>query len=91
MARAKNFKTVDYLLVHGTADGTLSRLKHTQISFAQWSLDGKCRFDVRSRTESAVFPADNVHFQQAAQISRALVDEQVDFETMVNIGPGKWD
>ncbi|XP_069009657.1 dipeptidyl peptidase 4 [Embiotoca jacksoni] len=44
-SRAKNFKTVDYLLVHGTAD-------------------------------------DNVHFQQAAQISRALVDEQVDFEAM---------
>ncbi|KAG7227530.1 hypothetical protein INR49_005345 [Caranx melampygus] len=42
--RVKNFKTVDYLLVHGTAD-------------------------------------DNVHFQQAAQISKALVDEQVDFET----------
>lgn len=44
-SRAKNFKTVEYLLVHGTAD-------------------------------------DNVHFQQAAQISKALVDEQVDFEAM---------
>ncbi|KAI4806013.1 hypothetical protein KUCAC02_010605 [Chaenocephalus aceratus] len=44
-ARAKNFKTVDYLLVHGTAD-------------------------------------DNVHFQQAAQISKALVEEEVDFEAM---------
>uniref|UniRef100_A0AAQ4PVS8 Fibroblast activation protein, alpha n=1 Tax=Gasterosteus aculeatus aculeatus TaxID=481459 RepID=A0AAQ4PVS8_GASAC len=44
-ARAKNFKTVDYLLVHGTAD-------------------------------------DNVHFQQAAQISKALVNVQVDFEAM---------
>lgn len=44
-ARAYNFKTVDYLLVHGTAD-------------------------------------DNVHFQQAAQISKALVDQQVDFEAM---------
>ncbi|XP_049327079.1 dipeptidyl peptidase 4 [Astyanax mexicanus] len=43
--RAKNFKSVQYLLVHGTAD-------------------------------------DNVHFQQAAQISKALVDEQVDFESM---------
>lgn len=32
------------------------------------------------------FPVDNVHFQQAAQISKALVDEQVDFEAMVNIG-----
>ncbi|KAF7668818.1 hypothetical protein LDENG_00285840 [Lucifuga dentata] len=44
-ARAKNFKSVEYLLVHGTAD-------------------------------------DNVHFQQAAQISKALVDQQVDFEAM---------
>ncbi|MGH0136666.1 UNVERIFIED_CONTAM: hypothetical protein FKN15_062129 [Acipenser sinensis] len=44
-SRAKNFKSVDYLLVHGTAD-------------------------------------DNVHFQQAAQISKALVDEQVDFQAM---------
>ncbi|XP_054642062.1 dipeptidyl peptidase 4 isoform X2 [Dunckerocampus dactyliophorus] len=44
-ARAKNFKGVDYLLVHGTAD-------------------------------------DNVHFQQAAQISKALVEEQVDFQAM---------
>ncbi|XP_034430653.1 dipeptidyl peptidase 4 [Hippoglossus hippoglossus] len=44
-ARAKNFKNVNYLLVHGTAD-------------------------------------DNVHFQQAAQIAKALVYEQVDFETM---------
>ncbi|XP_013856963.1 dipeptidyl peptidase 4 [Austrofundulus limnaeus] len=44
-SRAKNFKNVDYLLVHGTAD-------------------------------------DNVHFQQAAQISKALVNEQVDFEAM---------
>ncbi|XP_015214519.1 dipeptidyl peptidase 4 [Lepisosteus oculatus] len=43
--RAKNFKSINYLLVHGTAD-------------------------------------DNVHFQQAAQISKALVDEQVDFEAM---------
>lgn len=44
-ARAKFFRTVDYLLVHGTAD-------------------------------------DNVHFQQAAQISKALVEMQVDFEVM---------
>ncbi|XP_047457847.1 dipeptidyl peptidase 4 [Mugil cephalus] len=44
-SRAKNFRKVEYLLVHGTAD-------------------------------------DNVHFQQAAQISKALVDEQVEFETM---------
>ncbi|XP_074515495.1 dipeptidyl peptidase 4 isoform X1 [Sebastes fasciatus] len=44
-ARAKNFKTVDYLLVHGTSD-------------------------------------DNVHFQQSAQISKALVNAQVDFEAM---------
>uniref|UniRef100_A0A8P4K6E3 Uncharacterized protein n=1 Tax=Dicentrarchus labrax TaxID=13489 RepID=A0A8P4K6E3_DICLA len=43
--RAKNFHSVQYLLVHGTAD-------------------------------------DNVHFQQAAEISEALVDEQVDFEAM---------
>ncbi|XP_072300448.1 dipeptidyl peptidase 4 [Eucyclogobius newberryi] len=43
--RARNFKNVDFLLIHGTAD-------------------------------------DNVHFQQAAQISKALVNEQVDFETM---------
>ncbi|XP_071762975.2 dipeptidyl peptidase 4-like isoform X1 [Centroberyx gerrardi] len=43
--RAKNFHSVQYLLVHGTAD-------------------------------------DNVHFQQAAQISKALVDEHVDFEAM---------
>lgn len=35
-----------------------------------------------------VFPLDNVHFQQAAQISKALVEQQVDFEAMVNIGPG---
>uniref|UniRef100_A0A673A4J0 Dipeptidyl peptidase 4-like n=1 Tax=Sphaeramia orbicularis TaxID=375764 RepID=A0A673A4J0_9TELE len=43
--RAKNFHSVQYLLVHGTAD-------------------------------------DNVHFQQAAEISEALVNEQVDFEAM---------
>ncbi|XP_013915628.1 PREDICTED: dipeptidyl peptidase 4 [Thamnophis sirtalis] len=45
MARAENFKSVDYLLIHGTAD-------------------------------------DNVHFQQAAQISKALVDAGVDFQAM---------
>uniref|UniRef100_A0A3Q4IDV8 Dipeptidyl-peptidase 4 n=1 Tax=Neolamprologus brichardi TaxID=32507 RepID=A0A3Q4IDV8_NEOBR len=44
-ARARNFHSVQYLLVHGTAD-------------------------------------DNVHFQQAAEISEALVEEQVDFEAM---------
>ncbi|XP_061669326.1 dipeptidyl peptidase 4-like isoform X1 [Syngnathoides biaculeatus] len=44
-ARAKNFHSVQYLLVHGTAD-------------------------------------DNVHFQQAAEISEALVKEQVEFEAM---------
>lgn len=30
------------------------------------------------------FLSDNVHFQQAAEISEALVDEQVDFEAMVS-------
>ncbi|XP_077176019.1 dipeptidyl peptidase 4 [Paroedura picta] len=45
MARAENFRNVDYLLIHGTAD-------------------------------------DNVHFQQAAQISKALVDAEVDFQAM---------
>ncbi|XP_045904580.1 dipeptidyl peptidase 4-like [Micropterus dolomieu] len=44
-ARANNFHSVQYLLVHGTAD-------------------------------------DNVHFQQAAEISEALVEKQVDFEAM---------
>ncbi|KAJ8350707.1 hypothetical protein SKAU_G00258370 [Synaphobranchus kaupii] len=44
-SRAKNFKSVDYLLIHGTAD-------------------------------------DNVHFQQAAQIAKALVEKEVDFEAM---------
>lgn len=28
---------------------------------------------------------DNVHFQQAAQISKALVEQQVDFEAMVSV------
>ncbi|XP_074071949.1 dipeptidyl peptidase 4 [Macrotis lagotis] len=45
MSRAENFKQVEYLLIHGTAD-------------------------------------DNVHFQQAAQISKALVEAGVDFQAM---------
>lgn len=36
-----------------------------------------CRFDFTT--------PDNVHFQQAAQISKALVENQVDFEAMVSI------
>lgn len=38
-----------------------------------------------------VFPVDNVHFQQSAQISKALVVQQVDFEAMVNVGFGEDD
>ncbi|XP_072468257.1 dipeptidyl peptidase 4 [Notamacropus eugenii] len=45
MNRAENFKQVEYLLIHGTAD-------------------------------------DNVHFQQSAQISKALVEAGVDFQAM---------
>lgn len=30
--------------------------------------------------------SDNVHFQQAAQISKALVDAEVDFQAMVWFG-----
>lgn len=45
MSRAENFKEVEYLLIHGTAD-------------------------------------DNVHFQQSAHISKALVDAGVDFQAM---------
>lgn len=30
------------------------------------------------------FLSDNVHFHQAAEISEALVEEQVDFEAMVS-------
>ncbi len=36
-----------------------------------------CRFDFTT--------LDNVHFQQAAQIAKALVENQVDFEAMVSI------
>lgn len=32
---------------------------------------------------SLSLPADNVHFQQSAQISKALVDAGVDFQAMV--------
>ncbi len=35
-----------------------------------------CRFDFTT--------LDNVHFQQAAQIAKALVENQIDFEAMVS-------
>lgn len=115
--RAKNFKTVDYLLVHGTADGMFSHdwppprpfffnWFYFSVCWSTASAAGVPGGNVKSLVQTArcltwalasshvlrapLLPADNVHFQQAAQISKALVDEQVDFEAMVNIGCGKW-
>lgn len=93
-ARADNFKSVDYLLVHGTADGeSLSQCLSlvlfvllVLISLAANTSIENLSVDVQSRSHRPVFPPDNVHFQQAAQISKALVNAGVDFETMVNIG-----
>lgn len=62
---------------------------HTK-ALHEWTLLA-LSFGVKSRIESTVFPVDNVHFQQAAQISKALVEEEVDFEAMVNIGSVKWE
>lgn len=110
-SRAKNFKNVQYLLVHGTADGTfcyffqsflfLIRPEHVVARFLRGApgntvshaqIDSVCldrNLSFQSRSKSSVFPVDNVHFQQAAQISKALVDAEVDFEVMVNISLGK--
>lgn len=44
-----------------------------------------CQISVPSLHTSVKYSCfvDNVHFQQAAEISEALVEEQVDFEAMV--------
>ncbi|TRY66185.1 hypothetical protein DNTS_028296 [Danionella cerebrum] len=74
--RAKNFKSVQYMLVHGTADGKQHNLRPTQYLKDLMSLFGNF-----GKTLLASSP-DNVHFQQAAQISKALVENQVDFDAM---------
>lgn len=77
-AMAKNFHSVKYLLIHGTADGEcLTGASSNAVSDFALSLHASGKY-------FCYCFLDNVHFQQAAEISEALVEEQVDFEAMVS-------
>lgn len=56
-----------------------------------WIISGVWNLLTSFSKYAVVFFLDNVHFQQAAEISEALVNEQVDFEAMVSTRENLYD
>ena len=81
MSVASQFAGKDYLIAHGTHDGT----NHSHIRILNMTASGVV-VEQQVRVDGVTVLSDNVHFMHMAQLVNALMQEEIQFRQLVSTG-----